>query len=39
MATKITSVFWHTKLLDIVVVGVKVEADLSKVTYNVIRVV
>ena len=39
MTTKIRSVFWHPKLLYIAVVGVKVEADLRKVTHNVIRMV
>ena len=39
MTTKIRSVFWHSKLFDIAVVGVKVEADLRKVTHNVIRMV
>ena len=39
MTTKITSVFWHSKPLDIAFVGVKVEADLRKVTHNVIRMI
>ena len=39
MTTRIRSVFWHSKLLDIAVVEVKVEADLRKVIHNVIRMV
>ena len=35
MVVKITSVFWHPKFLDIAVVGVKVKANLRKVTNNI----